>query len=54
MTRADRHRFRWAVWPGAVDGFPGLAKWLMIAGMLVGRLELLSVYVLFMVRFWRA
>jgi len=39
---------------GAVDGFPGLAKWLMIAGMLVGRLELLSVYVLFMVRFWRA
>ncbi len=38
---------------GAVDGFPAGAKWLMIAGMLVGRLELLSVYVLFMVRFWR-
>jgi len=39
---------------GAVDGFPATAKWMMIAGMLVGRLELLSVYVLFMVRFWRA
>jgi len=38
---------------GAVDGFPALAKWLMIAGMLVGRLELLTVYVLFMPRFWR-
>lgn len=39
---------------GAVDGFPVSAKWLMIAGMLVGRLELISVYVLFTVRFWRA
>ncbi|PKP84031.1 MAG: potassium transporter TrkH, partial [Alphaproteobacteria bacterium HGW-Alphaproteobacteria-2] len=39
---------------GAVDGFPLTAKWLMIAGMLVGRLELISVYVLFTVRFWRA
>jgi trk system potassium uptake protein TrkH len=38
---------------GAVHDFPELAKWLMIAGMLVGRLELLSVYVLFMARFWR-
>ncbi len=38
---------------GAVDGFPVLAKWMMILGMLVGRLELLSVYVLFMRRFWR-
>jgi trk system potassium uptake protein len=37
---------------GAVDGFPASAKWLMVAGMLVGRLELLSVYVLFTVRFW--
>ena len=37
---------------GAVNGFPATAKWLMIAGMLVGRLELLSVYVLFTVRFW--
>ena len=39
---------------GAVHGFPEAAKWLMMAGMLVGRLELLSVYVLFMRRFWRA
>ncbi|WP_050527285.1 TrkH family potassium uptake protein [Pseudorhodobacter aquimaris] len=38
---------------GAVDGFPALARWIMILGMLVGRLELLSVYVLFMARFWR-
>ncbi len=38
---------------GAIDGFPTLAKWLMIAAMIVGRLELLSVYVLFMARFWR-
>lgn len=39
---------------GAVHGFPESAKWLMMAGMLVGRLELMSVYVLFMRRFWRA
>jgi trk system potassium uptake protein TrkH len=38
---------------GAVGEFPAAAKWLMIAGMLVGRLELLSVYVLLMPRFWR-
>ncbi|SEM75290.1 trk system potassium uptake protein TrkH [Pseudorhodobacter antarcticus] len=38
---------------GAVDGFPTAAHWIMIAGMLVGRLELLSVYVLFLARFWR-
>lgn len=38
---------------GAVQDFPEAAKWLMMAGMLVGRLELLSVYVLFMRRFWR-
>jgi trk system potassium uptake protein TrkH len=37
---------------GAVGAFPASAKWLMIAGMLIGRLELLSVYVLFTVRFW--
>ncbi|GGD35754.1 TrkH family potassium uptake protein [Sinisalibacter lacisalsi] len=29
------------------------AKWLLIAAMLIGRLELLSVYVLFTLRFWR-
>jgi trk system potassium uptake protein TrkH len=38
---------------GAVGAFPASAKWLMVVGMLVGRLELLSVYVLFMPRFWR-
>ncbi|TGD42390.1 TrkH family potassium uptake protein [Pseudotabrizicola sediminis] len=38
---------------GAVSGFPTSAKWMMMAGMLVGRLELLSVYVLFMRRFWQ-
>ena len=29
------------------------AKWLLIAGMLIGRLELVSVYVLFTLTFWR-
>ncbi len=38
---------------GAVDAFPVSAKWLMIVGMLVGRLELLAVFVLFLPRFWR-
>ncbi|MFN3724318.1 MAG: TrkH family potassium uptake protein [Paracoccaceae bacterium] len=38
---------------GAVDSFPDSAKWLMMGGMLLGRLELLSVYVLFMRRFWQ-
>ncbi|AZB64755.1 trk system potassium uptake protein TrkH [[Luteovulum] sphaeroides subsp. megalophilum] len=39
---------------GAVDRFPAVAKWLMIGGMLVGRLELLSVFVLLTPRFWRS
>ncbi|MEP2530088.1 TrkH family potassium uptake protein [Shimia sp.] len=30
------------------------AKWLLTIGMLIGRLELLAVYVLFTVQFWRA
>ncbi|WP_299360456.1 TrkH family potassium uptake protein [uncultured Paracoccus sp.] len=38
---------------GSVVEFPATAKWLMIAGMYVGRLELLAVYVLFLPRFWR-
>lgn len=38
---------------GSVADFPATAKWLMIAGMYVGRLELLAVYVLFLPRFWR-
>ncbi len=39
---------------GAVDQFPAIAKWLMIFAMLLGRLELLSVFVLFLPRFWRS
>ncbi|WP_102225625.1 TrkH family potassium uptake protein [Acidimangrovimonas sediminis] len=39
---------------GAMDGFPPSAKWLMAFGMLGGRLEMLSVFVLFVPRFWRA
>jgi trk system potassium uptake protein TrkH len=39
---------------GAVDGFSGPVKWLMIAGMLLGRLEMVAVLVLFLPRFWRA
>lgn len=37
---------------GAMHNFPEAAKWLMIFGMLVGRLEILSVYVLFTRKFW--
>lgn len=39
---------------GAMDAFPWPAKWLMSFGMLCGRLELLSVFVLLVPRFWRA
>ncbi len=38
---------------GAMNGFPETAKWLMIFGMLVGRLEILSVYLLFTRKFWQ-
>ena len=41
---------------GPAGNFSGLndaAKWLLIAAMLIGRLELMSVYVLFTVSFWR-
>ncbi len=38
---------------GAVDGFPQAAKWLMVGGMFLGRLELLAVLVLLLPRFWR-
>jgi trk system potassium uptake protein TrkH len=38
---------------GAMNAFPALAKWLMIVGMLLGRLELISVFVLFTTEFWR-
>jgi trk system potassium uptake protein TrkH len=37
---------------GAFDDFPDSALWMMTFGMMVGRLELLSVYVLFTARFW--
>lgn len=39
---------------GAVKDIPTAAKWLMALGMYVGRLELLTVLVLFMPRFWRS
>jgi len=41
---------------GPAGNFAGLndtAKWLLAAGMLVGRLELMAIYVLFTLRFWR-
>jgi trk system potassium uptake protein TrkH len=38
---------------GAVDAFPGTAIWLMSVGMILGRLELLAVFVLFLPRFWQ-
>lgn len=38
---------------GAVDQLPAAAKWLMLFGMYLGRLELLTVLVLFLPRFWR-
>jgi trk system potassium uptake protein TrkH len=38
---------------GNYAGLPLLAKWLLSAGMLLGRLELLTVLVLFTPRFWR-
>lgn len=38
---------------GSMEAFPATAKWIMIIGMLLGRLELLSVFVLFTLRFWR-
>jgi len=38
---------------GSMEGFPTAAKWIMIFGMLVGRLELLAVFVLFTAAFWR-
>ncbi len=39
---------------GAIDQFPTAAKWLMIIGMYIGRLELLSVFILLLPRFWRS
>ncbi|MGY6705124.1 TrkH family potassium uptake protein [Roseinatronobacter sp.] len=39
---------------GAVNDFPERAKWLMILGMYLGRLEVMAVLVLLLPRFWRA
>jgi trk system potassium uptake protein TrkH len=42
---------------GPAGNFAGLndtAKWLLSAAMLIGRLEVLSVYAIFTIRFWRA
>jgi trk system potassium uptake protein TrkH len=42
---------------GPAGNFSGLndpAKWLLIVGMLIGRLELLAVYAILTVSFWRA
>ncbi|TRW98217.1 TrkH family potassium uptake protein [Paracoccus sp. M683] len=38
---------------GSVAEFPTSAKWLMILGMYLGRLELIAVLVLLLPRFWR-
>lgn len=38
---------------GGVTVFPFSAKWLMILGMYLGRLELITVFVVLMPRFWR-
>jgi len=42
---------------GPAGNFAGLndtAKWLLAFGMLIGRLELLAVYAIFTIQFWRA
>ncbi|MDX1581191.1 MAG: potassium transporter TrkG, partial [Alphaproteobacteria bacterium] len=39
---------------GTFQSLPDGAKWLLSAAMLLGRLELLSVLVLFSARFWRS
>ena len=38
---------------GALVAFPDAAKWVMIFGMLLGRLELMAVFVILLPRFWR-
>jgi trk system potassium uptake protein TrkH len=39
---------------GNFGGLSDLAKWLLTAGMLIGRLELMAVYVLLTAQFWRS
>jgi len=38
---------------GSVENLPATAKWLMIGGMFLGRLEIVAVIVLIMPAFWR-
>ncbi|RNF33750.1 TrkH family potassium uptake protein [Paracoccus methylarcula] len=39
---------------GSIVDFPASAKWMMILGMFLGRLELVSVLVLLLPKFWRS
>lgn len=39
---------------GNFASLPVVSKWLLIAGMLIGRLEILAVFVVFRASFWRA
>ena len=38
---------------GNFKPLPDISKWMLTAGMLIGRLELMSVYVIFTLAFWR-
>ncbi|MBT8457485.1 MAG: potassium transporter TrkH, partial [Alphaproteobacteria bacterium] len=38
---------------GNFGGLNDMAKWLLIAGMLIGRLELMAVYAILTIGFWR-
>jgi trk system potassium uptake protein TrkH len=38
---------------GTFQQFPDAAKWLLSAGMLLGRLELFTILILFSPSFWR-
>jgi trk system potassium uptake protein TrkH len=38
---------------GNFQSLPAVSKWLLIVGMLVGRLEIMSVFVLFTAAFWK-
>ncbi len=38
---------------GNYAGLNPVAKWVLITGMLIGRLEILAVFVIFTAKFWR-
>ena len=38
---------------GNFEPLGDMAKWILIAAMLIGRLELLAVYAIFTINFWR-